>query len=322
VTVCTVARLIRKANSRIATIKGRENRYMEETARWKRTTGAIAAILLGILFLVSGGWKVLSPFQSGELLEQMKVPAGYGVWGAVSLGTIELLAAFLLFTPRFRRWGGLLSSGLLVFFIVWIGYYYRSLVGQDCSCFPIVKRAISPAFFAEDGGMLVLGILATTWSSAMTSLRVPALAFVSLAMLAGISFGVNAAERQHVQVPAVTVDGKPNTLAEGKVFLFFYDPVCMHCDAASRFMSKLNWGDTKIVGIPTSDPQWAGSFLHDTGLKAFTSLDTAKLRKVFTFTDPPFGVALVNGQIKQTFTALQFTPPAPAADLKKIGFVQ
>lgn len=303
-------------------MRGRENRYMEEVASWKRTAGAVAAVLLGIMFLVSGGWKVLSPFQTGELLEQMQVHPGLGVWGAASLGTIELFAAFLLFTPRFRRWGGLLSCGLLVFFMLWIGYYYRVLVGQDCSCFPIIKRAIGPAFFAEDGVMLLLAIIATAWSSAKANLRVPALAFVSLAMLAGISFGVNATERQHAQVPAVVVDGKPNTLAQGKVFLFFYDPVCMHCDAASRFMSKLNWGDTKIVGIPTSDPQWAGSFLHDTGLKASTSLDTAKLRKVFAFTDPPFGVALVDGQIKQTFTALQFTPPAPAADLKKIGFVK
>lgn len=295
---------------------------MEKTARSKRTAAAVAAILLGIMFLVSGGWKVLSPFQTGELLEQMQVHPGLGAWGAVVLGTIELLAAFLLFTPRFRRWGGLLSIGLLVFFMLWIGYYYKVLVGQDCSCFPIIKRAIGPAFFAEDGGMLLLAIVATAWSSASTSLRVPAIAFASLALLAGVSFGVNAAERTHVQVPTVIVNGKPDTLAQGKVFLFFYDPVCMHCDAASRFMSKLNWGNTKIVAIPTNDPQWAGSFLHDTGLKASTSLETAKLRKVFKFTDPPFGAALVDGQIKQTFTALQFTPPAPEADLKKIGFVQ
>lgn len=294
---------------------------MGETASSKRVAATIAAVLLGIIFLVSGGWKVLSPFQTGELLEQMKVHPGLGAWGAASLGTIELLAAFLLFTPRFRRWGGLLSIGLISFFMIWIGYYYHALVGQDCSCFPIVKRAIGPAFFAEDGAMLLLAIVATVWSSAYTKLKIPAIAFASLALLAGISFGVNAAERQHVQVPAVVVNGKMDTLANGKVFLFFYDPVCMHCDAASRFMSKLNWGDTKIVAIPTNDPQWAGSFLHDTGLKASTSLETKKLRNVFKFTDPPFGVALVDGQIKQTYTALQFTPPAPEADLKKIGFV-
>jgi hypothetical protein len=298
---------------------------MEEMARSKRTAASVAAVLLGIMFLVSGGWKVLSPFQTGELLEQMQVHPGLGVWGAAALGTIELLAAFLLFTPRFRRWGGLLSIGLLSFFMLWIGYYYKVLVGQDCSCFPIIKRAIGPAFFAEDGVMLLLAIVTAAWSqvraSAAASLRVPAIALASLALLAGISFGVNAAERQNVQVPAVVVNGKPDTLAQGKVFIFFYDPVCMHCDAASRFMSKLDWGNTKIVALPTSDPQWAGSFLHDTGLKASTSLETAKLRKVFKFTDPPFGAALVNGQIKQTFTALQFTPPAPEADLKKIGFV-
>ncbi len=77
----------------------------EDTARSKWTAATVAAVLLGLIFLVSGGWKVLSPFQTGELLEQARVPAGLGVLAAVSLGTVELLTAFLLFMPRFRRWG-------------------------------------------------------------------------------------------------------------------------------------------------------------------------------------------------------------------------
>src|SRR5690242_14363886 len=97
---------------------------------WKRTAAMVCAILLGIIFVVSGGWKVLSPFQTGEVLEQAQVPAGLGVLGAVVLGTVELFAAFLLFTPRFRRWGGALGSLLLIFFIGWIAYYYPVLVGR------------------------------------------------------------------------------------------------------------------------------------------------------------------------------------------------
>ncbi len=296
---------------------------MENTAGWRRTAAAISAILMGLTFVVSGGWKVLSPFKTGELLEQARVPAGLGVLGAVSLGTVELFAAFLLFVPRFRRWGGLLASALMIFFIGWVSSNYHALAGQECSCFPLIKRTIGPGFFISDGVMLLLALMAFAWSRPVARFKVPAIAFVALAALAAVSFGVNAAERRNVQVPTpVVVDGKPQSLADGKVFLFFYDPSCLHCDAASKFMSKLNWGDTRIVAIPTVNPQWAGSFLHDTGLKASTSLEIDKLRNVFRFVDPPFGVALEDGRVKETFGQAQFYAPLPEPDLKRLGFVK
>src|SRR5579875_1119365 len=234
----------------------------EQNVRWRRTVATVAAILLGIIFLVSGGWKVLQPFRAGELLEQAKVPAGAGVVGALALGTLELFAAFLLFVPRFRRWGGLLGSALMVFFICWIAYYYGALVGHECNCFPIIKRTVGPGFFISDGVMLILGLLAYAWSSrAAHFFRGPAVAFLVLVIAAGTSFGVQAAERRNIQVPTpVIVDGTAENLAHGKVFLFFYDPECSHCVDAAKFMSKLNWGDTRIVAIPTHDPQWAGDF--------------------------------------------------------------
>jgi len=283
----------------------------------------ISAIVLGLIFLVSGGWKVLSPFKTGELLEQARVPAGAGVLGAASLGTVELFAAFLLFVPQFRRWGGFLSSVLLIFFMSWVGYFYPALAGQECKCFPFIKRTVGPGFFISDGIMLLLAVAAFLWSPRVARFRVPVIAFLALATLASVSYGVNAAERRNVQVPTpVVVDGKSQSLAEGKVFLFFYNPSCEHCDAAAKFMSKLDWGDTRIVAIPTEDPQWAGSFLHDTGLRASTSLETAKLRKSFAFVDPPFGVALEGGRVKETFGQAQFYAPLPEADLKKLGFVK
>ncbi len=283
----------------------------------------VAAILLGLVFLISGGWKVLRPFQTGELLEQARVPAGMGVLGAAALGTLELLAAFLLFVPRFRRWGGLLGSALMIFFMCWIGYYYRVLVGHECSCFPIIKRSVGPGFFVGDAVMLLLGVLAFAWSPRVARMRGAAVALVSLVVLAGLSFGVNAVERHNVQMPTpVVVDGKPQDLTHGKVFLYFYDPECSHCFAAAKFMSTLNWGDTRVIGIPTHDPQFAGQFLQMTKFKAETSLENTKLRKAFTFVDPPFGVALVDGQVKETFGQAQFNEPLPAPDLKKLGFVK
>lgn len=300
------------------------NQSPVEAASWQRTVATVCAILLGIIFLVSGGWKMLDPFKTGELLEQAKVPAGFGRLGASTLGTIEVFAAFMLFVPKLRRWGGLLGSGLIVFFLGWIGYYYSALVGKECSCFPLIKRSIGPGFFISDGVMLLLGVAAFLWSARVVSAKLPAAILASLALVASLSYGVNNWKHSAVEVPTpVIVDGKAQNLADGKVFIFFYDPSCMHCDAAARFMGKLNWGDTKIVSVPTVNPQWAGSFLHDTGFKqASTSLELDKLKKAFTFVDPPYGVALVDGQVKETFTQAQFNEPLPEPDLKKLGFVK
>jgi hypothetical protein len=296
---------------------------VREHAGWQRNTAAVAAILLGLLFLISGGWKVLSPFKTGELLEQAQVPAGWGAIGASVLGTIELIAAFFLFTPRLRRWGGLLGSALLIFFMGWIGYYYSVLVGHECSCFPIIKRSVGPGFFVGDGIMLLLGLAAIAWSKRVTRASLAVFATAALFAVAGASYGINAYSRAGAEIPTpVIVDGKPQNLAQGKVFLFFYDPSCMHCDAAAKFMSKMDWGTSRIVAIPTINPQWAASFLHDTHLKAETSLEFKKLKLAFPFVDPPFGVALDNGHAKQRFGQAQFNEPAPAADLRKLGFIK
>jgi hypothetical protein len=289
----------------------------------KSTAAAVCAILLGLIFLVSGGWKVLSPLQTGELLEQARVPGGWGATGAASLGALELAAAFLLFVPRFRKLGGILGSALIVFFIGWIAYYYHGLVGQECSCFPIIKRTVGPGFFVSDGVMLLLGIVASLWSPVVRNLRGPAVALVSIAVLSGLSLGVAKLRNRGIEAPSpLVVDGKTESIGNGDVFLFFYDPQCMHCDAAARFMAKLDWGNTRVIAIPTTQPQFAAAFLHDTGLKAGTCLETVKLRQVFKFVDPPYGVALVNGRETAAFTPTQFNVPLPKPDLVRIGFVR
>ena len=290
---------------------------------WKTTLAAICAILLGIVFVVSGAWKVLQPYQAGELLEQARVPAGLGLLAAPALGAVELFAGILLFIAAYRRWGGLLGSALMIFFLAWIAYYYPQLVGKECNCFPLIKRTVGPGFFISDGVFLLWGLIAFFWSRRAVSFKTPAVIFVSVLVLAGASLGMNTAIRQNVQVPnPVLVNGKPADLTQGKVFLFFYNPECMHCVDAAKFMSTLNWGDTKVVGIPTNDPQFAKDFLDMTKFKADTSLELAKLKKAFPFVDPPYGVALDDGRVKETFGIAQFNEPSPAPDLKKLGFVK
>jgi hypothetical protein len=291
--------------------------------KWQKNVAAVAAILLGVVFMVSGGWKMLDPLKTGELLEQAQVPAGLGAWGAMALGTLEVFTAFLLFVPAFRRWGGVLGSALLVFFIGWIGFYYHVLAGRECSCFPIIKRTIGPMFFVSDGIMLLLGLAAWYWSARTAQRKLPVLVLACLAVLAGARFTVAESQKLNVQVPnPVMVDGQAADLRHGKVFLFFYDPSCMHCDAAARFMSGFDWNNTRVVSIPTINPQWAGSFLHDTKLKAQTSLELDKLKKAFPFVDPPYGVALENGAVKQTFGQAEFNAPSPKAALEKLQMVK
>ena len=49
--------------------------------------------------------------------------------------------------PRYRRWGAWLIALMLVAFMGYIGLRYQALVGRDCSCFPWLKRAVTPALF-------------------------------------------------------------------------------------------------------------------------------------------------------------------------------
>ncbi len=291
---------------------------------WKKVIGSVCAVLLAILFFVSGAWKLTDPFTWSQALVEFRMPAALALPGALAAGIGETLGAILILVPRFRRWGAWLIGFLLVVFMVYIGANYGALVGKDCSCFPLVKRTVGPAFFVGDGAMLVMAVVAGMWARASESLRGALVILGAVVVFAGASFGVNLARETGLKAPpSITVDGKPFSLQEGKTFLFFYDPTCSHCEAAARKMAKLNWKDTSVVAIPIDTPQFAASFLHDTGLKAGTSNDLALLQKTFKFATAPYGVALVRGHQKATVDVGTFeTDGQPAALLHGLGFIE
>ncbi len=288
---------------------------------WKKALSATAAILLAILFFVSGAWKLSDPFLWAQALTEFRVPAVLSLPLTVALGLGEMLGAVLIAVPRFRRWGGWLVALLLVAFMIYIGANYSTLAGKDCSCFPLVKRTIGPGFFIGDTVMLLMAGLAAWWARPSENIRGALVILGAVAVFAAVSLGINTTRQSGLKAPdSITVDGKPFSLGEGHVLLFFYDPECMHCDAAARRMSKLNWKDTKIIGIPTQDPQFAASFLKDTGLRAGTSNDLQLLRSTFKFQDAPYGVALIRGRQKVALPT--FEGDEPDATLRKIGFIQ
>ena len=232
-----------------------------------------------------------------------------------------MFSAILICVPRYRRIGAWLISLLLLAFMLYIGMNYGQLVGKDCTCFPLVKRSVGPGFFIGDGIMLLMAIAAGAWSRKPSNLRPMLVILGAVAVFAGVSYGINANRQTGLRAPdSITVDGKPYSLQQGHIFVFFYDPECMHCDAAAKRMSKLNWKDTKVVALPTRMPQFAGQFLHDTGLKAGTSNDLKQMRDIFNFVDPPYGVALEDGRQKAAIATWEDAEPAKT--LKPLGYIQ
>jgi uncharacterized membrane protein YphA (DoxX/SURF4 family) len=291
---------------------------------WQKAIGGVCAVLLAILFFVSGAWKLADPYKWSQFLAEFQVPGSLALPGTLALGVGEMLGGVLILVPRFRRWGSILVGLLLLVFMAYIGANYGTLVGKDCSCFPLVKRTVGPAFFVGDGAMFLMAIAAGWWARASEGVRAALVILGAVVVFAGASFGVNTARESGLQAPpSIIVDGKPFSLQQGEIFLFFYDPTCPHCEAAARKMAKLNWKNTQIVAVPIDTPQFAASFLHDTGLKAVTSNDLAPLMKTFKFATAPYGVALVRGHQKATVDVGQFEKDTePATTLRGLGFVE
>ncbi len=288
---------------------------------WKTALSWIAAVVLGIVFLVSGLYKITDPQGWAVRLTQLRFPESLSLAAALAVGILETVGGVLVLVPRFRRWGAVLTGLLLLAFMIYMGVNYSALKGADCSCFPIVKRVVGPLFFVGDAVLLAFAPLAAIWAKPATGLRSALLVLGAVAVFAGVSYGVNAARETGTKAPdTITVDGKPFSLQSGKVLLFFFDPECMHCLDAGKRMAKYNWGDTKIVAIPTEQPQFSSFYLKDTNLKAGISNDLQRLKAVFPFVSVPAGVALENGREKAALS--KFESPEPAPTLKQLGFVQ
>jgi uncharacterized membrane protein YphA (DoxX/SURF4 family) len=291
-----------------------------ELSPWKVILGWASALILSVLFLVSGIWKITDVPGWAVRLTQAKIPAGFSLPGTLVIAIAETFAGVLILVPRFRRWGAWLTGALLVVFLGYFAINYSALAGQDCSCFPWLKRVVGPGFFIGDAAMLLLAIVAGIWAKPSGSMRSATVILAAVSVFALVSYGVEVTRQTGVEAPAtITVDGKPFSTHQGKVFIYFLNPECMHCFDAAKKMSKMNWGDTKLIGVPVEQKQFAGQFLQDTGLKAAISYDVDVLKKTFPFVNAPAAVALVNGREKAMIT--NFDAGEPETTLKKLDFI-
>lgn len=291
-----------------------------ELPAWKTKLSWAAAVLLAVLFLISGIWKITDPQGWAVRITELKVPASLSLAAALGFGIAETLGAVFILVPRFRRWGALLIGILLLAFIAYFALNYGALRGADCSCFPWVKRIVGPEFFLTDALMLGLAFFAGMWSSPSGSLRTMAVVAGTVVVFALVTYGVEAVRQSGARAPAyITVSGQPYSIQHGKYFLFFFDPGCMHCFDAAKAMSQLRWDHTTVVAIPVEMPQFSGQFLEQTGLQAVVSSDFDKLKVIFGYTSYPFGVAVENGREKAP--VMHFENSEPADTLKRLGFI-
>jgi uncharacterized membrane protein YphA (DoxX/SURF4 family) len=287
---------------------------------WKTALSWLGALIVAILFLASGIWKATDPTGWAVKLAQAKFPQDLSVAGAITLGILETTAGVLVLVPRFRRWGAWLASALLIAFMIYIGLYYNDLRGQDCSCFPWLKRTVGPMFFVGDALMLLAALAAGAWSQRVTKKLGAVLIFAAVSVFALVSYGAAAVKDTGTKAPeSVLVDGKPYSLRADRIFIYFFDPECMHCLEAGRKLAKMNWGDTKVIGVPSRMPQFAENFMHMTAMNRPVSTDWNLLNQTFSIKGTPGGVAIENGREKAQLT--QFEGDEPNATLTRLGFI-
>jgi uncharacterized membrane protein YphA (DoxX/SURF4 family) len=293
---------------------------------WKTLASHLGAVITAALFLSAGIYKAVDPYKFAALAKNLLVPYDLTLPLALTLGVLETTAGVLVLIPRFRKWGAMLAGALLVAFMGYIGWNYTALQGVDCSCFPELKlpfgitidmrRKVGPGFFYGDGLMIAGAVLAGWWAKKSHGLRNALVIMGAVAVFTGVSYGVAFSNRPKAP-DTITVDGKTVNLQEGKAFLYFFDPRCHTCRAVAKSLAPVKFADgIRVIGVPTTEPEAAPYFAEFTGFKMEMSPDTDKLREIWVFDAPPYGVLLEKGRQALAVTTAQFDENEPEHHLK------
>ena len=278
---------------------------------------------MAILWLGAGIYK-LSDIAGFQIkLSQLLVPTSLTLLATMAVATGEVLAGVLLLRPAWRRLGGLLSTVLLLVFMAYMAINYTALKGEDCTCFPWLERAVGPAFFWSDGAMVAIALLAAWAAPKMGEIRRAGTAALGVALLSTAALGYHwFGPQPGSDVPStITVAGQEFNLREGKVFVYFFNPSCLHCLDAGILLSEHKWNG-EFIGVPTEEENFADAFLKDAGLEqiAKLSLDLDLLKESFPFDLPPYAAVIYNGKVLERIGI--FEEPALGEALTRHGIVE
>ena len=290
--------------------------------KWADWLGWAAAIVMAALWFSAGLWK-LTDISGWQLkLTQLLVPVQLSLVGTLAVGVAEVVAGVLLLRPAWRRWGGWLSVALLAGFMAYMAVNYQTLQGEDCSCFPWLERAVGPAFFWSDAAMAAVALLAVRFSQPSQDARRAGIAVLAVVVFAAGMLGVDRLQPppELAGIAPISADGSDYDVREGKVFLFFFNPSCLHCLHAGQTMAKYEW-QVDFIGIPTQDPDWGPGFLQDAGLTGVKlSPDVERLRETFVFEDVPYGAVLEDGSVLERLVFWE--EPELSETLRRHAFIE
>ena len=296
----------------------------------------MAAVIVAFLFLTAGIYKAIDPYKFANLAKNLLVPYEITLPLALLLAVAETTAGVLILVPRFRRWGAMLAGLLLVVFMAYVGIRYKALVGRDCSCFPELtlpfgividmRRSVGPGFFYGDFAFLAAAAIAGFWARRSEGLRTAMVILGAAAVFTGASYGVAFTKLTGLKAPdSIMVEGSPMSLQDGRVFLFFFDPECGTCYAVAKSLGPVKFHEgITVVGVPTRVPQYAAEMLKDAKFQAKISSDSAKLREVFKFDNPPYAALIERGRQSGVILPTQFNEEDPSKHielLKQMGAV-
>jgi hypothetical protein len=290
--------------------------------RWKHVIGWGASIAMAALWLVAGIWKLTNISDFQLTMTQLLVPVAWSLPATFALAVVETFTGLLLLRSTWRRWGGHISMTLLIVFMIYVGINYEALRGADCSCFPWIERAVGPGFFVGDGIMLMVSALATFLAPRSTHFRSSLVLLGGIAILGGFSmiWDQSISDRKYDIPEKIQVDSGELNLHHGQVFIYFFNPTCLHCLDAGITMSEFTWRAI-FVGVPTQDFDFASGFVDDTSLKDVRlSPELDLLRTRFPFEDVPYGVAIKNGQVVEKVRF--FEKPELEERLRQVEFIE
>ena len=216
---------------------------------------------------------------------------------------IGVVAGVLLLRPAWRRLGGWFSTGLLAIFTAYFAINYETLKGADCSCFPWIERTVGPAFFWSESVMIALSLAAAWFAPPMRKLGTAVKAVAAIAAVSFVALAIDKLGPQlDADVPAsIQTDAGEFSLHQGKVFLYFFNPLCPHCEDAAKRMSQLTW-KAAYVAVPTQDAHFGPGALDvlatamrfggraddlaGLDLAYAPPFDNERVRRRFAFMDP------------------------------------
>ena len=98
--------------------------------------GLLARLVLGGVFLVAGALKVATPEAMAKATQAYQLlPHDLAAWVGYALPTIEIILGLLLVLGLFTRTAAVLTSLLVVAFVVGIAQAWARGLTIDCGCF-------------------------------------------------------------------------------------------------------------------------------------------------------------------------------------------